>query len=100
MTLSTIMSGLIRENGCVSGIIRNCSQMLKDISGFANASRTFSDNACRAEVWDRVSNREGEDLLVYRLEAGEHILVIQQREDGTKIDWVLITNDMKFVPEE
>jgi hypothetical protein len=50
-------------------------------------------------VWDRVSNRGGDDPVSFYLEAGEHTLVIKQREDGTKIDRILITGDTEFVPE-
>ena len=56
-------------------------------------------------AWDPVSNRDvGGDVrdafnpAVYYLEAGEHTLIIKQREDGTKIDRILITNDMEYVP--
>jgi hypothetical protein len=50
-------------------------------------------------VWDKVSNRAGVDPVVYYLEAGEHTLIIKQREAGTKIDKILITSDLEFVPE-
>jgi len=50
-------------------------------------------------VWDQVKNRGGPDPVVYYLEAGEHVLTIAQREDGTKIDRILITNDLGYVPE-
>ena len=50
-------------------------------------------------VWDQVSNRDGADPIVYYLEAGQHSLVIMHREDGTKIDKILITNDPAYVPE-
>jgi hypothetical protein len=49
--------------------------------------------------WDRVSNRGGSDPVVYSLVAGPHTLVIKQREDGLKLDRILITNDMAYVPQ-
>jgi hypothetical protein len=49
-------------------------------------------------VWDQVSQQGGEDAAVFTLEAGTHTLVIKQREDGTKLNKLLITNDLKFVP--
>jgi hypothetical protein len=49
-------------------------------------------------VWDHVSHEGGEDPVVFALEAGTHTLIIQQREDGTKLTKLLITNDRKFVP--
>jgi hypothetical protein len=50
-------------------------------------------------LWDQVSNRGGSDPVVYHLEAGEHVLTIKQREDGTKIDKIVITNDPAYVPQ-
>jgi len=50
-------------------------------------------------VWDQVSDRGFSDPVIYFLEVGVHTLVIKQREDGTKIDRILITNDMGYVPE-
>lgn len=53
-------------------------------------------------TWDVVSNRTGDDLRdasnpqLYRLEAGWHTLTIKQREDGTKIDTIIITNDLSL----
>ena len=52
-----------------------------------------------AWVWDRVSNRGGEDPVVYWLSAGQHTLLIKQREAGTKLDRILITNDLVYVPQ-
>ncbi|MCK5255430.1 MAG: hypothetical protein KAQ81_05355, partial [Deltaproteobacteria bacterium] len=50
-------------------------------------------------VWDQVSDRGIADPVIFYLEMGVHTLVIKQREDGTKIDRILITNDMGYVPE-
>jgi hypothetical protein len=50
-------------------------------------------------LWDRVNDRGGNDPVVYHLKAGEHMLRIKQREDGTKIDKISITNDPAYVPE-
>jgi PKD repeat protein len=38
------------------------------------------------------------DPAVFTLSAGEHTLRILQREDGAKLDKLLITNDMSYVP--
>ena len=48
--------------------------------------------------WDPGSNRNGADPNIYYLEAGEHVLTIKQRESGTKIDKIVITNDPAYVP--
>ncbi len=45
-------------------------------------------------TWDRVSNRGGDDPVVYHLSTGSHTLVIGVREDGSMIDVVDITNDL------
>jgi hypothetical protein len=50
-------------------------------------------------VWDLVNNRGGADPVVYFLTAGSHVLTIKQREDGTKIDKILITDDMQYTPQ-
>ena len=50
-------------------------------------------------TWDSV-NGNGQDPLVFNLSAGTHTLRISGREDGTKLDRLLITNDMAFVPSE
>ena len=50
-------------------------------------------------VWDLVSDRDGADPVSFYLDAGEHTLIIKHREDGAKIDKILITDDMEFIPE-
>ena len=55
-------------------------------------------------AWDLVSKRQYSDPrdtsnpYIYYLTAGTHTLNIKQREKGTKIDQILITNDLNFVP--
>ena len=48
-------------------------------------------------TWDIVSTQDAE---VYRLEPGAHTLTVSQREDGTKLDKILITNDLELIPDE
>jgi hypothetical protein len=50
-------------------------------------------------VWDMVNNRGVADPVIYSLGAGTHTLIVKQREDGAKIDRILITNDMGYVPQ-
>ena len=51
-------------------------------------------------VWDQVNNvLDGSDPVLFSLEAGQHTLTIKQREDGTKIDKILITKDLEYIPE-
>ena len=53
-------------------------------------------------TWDVVSDRAVDDPRSatspkkYRLEAGFHNLTIKQREDGTKLDTIFVTNDTKL----
>lgn len=50
--------------------------------------------------WDGVNDRGVGDPALFLLEAGEHTLTIKQREDGAKIDKILITNDFDYTPTE
>lgn len=49
-------------------------------------------------VWDQVNNRGGANPVLFTLSAGTHTLRIAQREDGTKLDKLLITDDLGFIP--
>jgi fibronectin type 3 domain-containing protein len=57
-------------------------------------------------TWDVVSVRNLDDVRdasaphIYHLEAGEHTLTIKQREDGTKLDMVVITNKLDMSPAD
>jgi len=55
--------------------------------------------------WDAVNHwGSGEEFIpeidpvIFTLSAGEHTLKIKQREDGIKLDRLLITNNMSYVP--
>ena len=49
--------------------------------------------------WDDVHNASsGNAVSTYSLAAGSHTLTIAYREDGTRLDRVLITNDAAFTP--
>jgi hypothetical protein len=47
-------------------------------------------------VWDQAAS---DTTPVFFLEAGVHTLTIKQRESGTKIDRILVTNDLEYVPQ-
>ena len=49
-------------------------------------------------LWDKVSNRRGENPVRSILGAGTHTIKIKLREDGTKIDKLLLTNDVGLIP--
>ena len=48
--------------------------------------------------WDDVHNGTASATMTYSLAAGTHTLTFAYREDGTRLDRVLITNDLAFVP--
>ncbi len=56
-------------------------------------------------IWDVVTERDFSAAFdttspnVYQLSAGTHTIEFAQREDGAKLDRILITNDPGYVPE-
>jgi hypothetical protein len=57
-------------------------------------------------TWDVVSQRNVNDdrnasnPLVYHLSAGTHTLTVKQREDGARLDKILVTNDLSMTAAE
>jgi arylsulfatase A-like enzyme len=49
--------------------------------------------------WDRVNNRDIADPVVFILTEGVHVIKVKLREDGTKLDKMLLTNNIFFVPK-
>jgi hypothetical protein len=50
--------------------------------------------------WDTVNDRGNADTVVYTLGRGEHTIRLKLREDGTKLDKLLLTNGMfTFTPQ-
>ena len=52
-----------------------------------------------AWTWDRVNSDSADPLLFSWPAAGPHTLVIKQSEDGARLDRLLITSNLAFVPE-
>ena len=48
--------------------------------------------------WDPIGDRGGSKLAVFNLSTGVHTIKVKAREDGTKLDQMLLTNDLDFVP--
>jgi arylsulfatase A-like enzyme len=48
--------------------------------------------------WDVVNNRGRIDPVIFSLKKGTHTVKIVLREDGVKLDKMLLTNDLDFVP--
>jgi len=48
--------------------------------------------------WDQVNDRFGPDPVMFTLAPGVHTIRIKLREDGTKLDKILLTNDTHSVP--
>jgi len=58
-------------------------------------------------TWDQVTWRGNGsydapqfDPVVFHLNSGTHTLIIKERESGTKLDKLLLTNDFSFVPTD
>ena len=48
--------------------------------------------------WDKVNDRDILDPVRFILTSGVHTIKIKLREDGTKLDKLLLTNNVDFVP--
>ncbi|MCI0528192.1 MAG: SBBP repeat-containing protein, partial [Nitrospira sp.] len=49
-------------------------------------------------TWDRVGNLGGPDPVSFNLSQGTHTFVVSGREDGSRLDKLIVTNDPNFVP--
>lgn len=58
---------------------------------------TFTGNGSNW-TWDLVNNSGAQDPIVYTLAAGSHTLRVRWREDGARIDRLILTNGVDFVP--
>ncbi|MBI5364013.1 MAG: hypothetical protein HZA53_12590 [Planctomycetes bacterium] len=50
-------------------------------------------------TWDKVNDTAAQDPILWNLTAGSHTLRIRWREDGTKLDRVIVTSDPAYVPQ-
>jgi hypothetical protein len=62
-----------------------------------------SDNLWEIEAgnywhWDAVNDRDDADPVKFSLPSGVHTIKLKLREDGTKLDKMLLTNNVAFVP--
>jgi len=48
--------------------------------------------------WDQINSRFGPDPVIFSLGPGGHIIKIIRRDDGTKLDKMLLTDDLSFMP--
>jgi hypothetical protein len=48
--------------------------------------------------WDTVNNRGKADPVKFFLTEGIHTITLKVREDGTKLDQMVLTNDLSFIP--
>ena len=48
--------------------------------------------------WDAVNDLDAADPVKFSLNAGDHTIKMKLREDGTKLDKILLTNNATFVP--
>lgn len=69
---------------------------------FDTAEGTWSPNW----QWSRVNGRGGTGVpltlnpRLFSLTAGSHTLTLRAREPNTRVDRVIVTNEMTFVPTE
>ncbi|MGD9216830.1 MAG: PKD domain-containing protein [Desulfobacteraceae bacterium] len=69
------------------------------VSMDGNTPATWHTQKSESWIWNQVNDRASTEPVIYHLEAGQHTLTIHQREDGTKIDKILVTKDMAYAPE-
>jgi len=50
--------------------------------------------------WAEVHTRDGDGPVLFDLTAGVHVIKVKLREDGTKLDKLLLTNNITFNPTE
>ena len=55
-----------------------------------------SDTSPQPWVWDQAASST---TPIFYLEVGSHTLTIKQRESGTKLDKLIITNDLNLIPQ-
>jgi hypothetical protein len=48
--------------------------------------------------WDNINDRKLSDPVMFNLSSGTHTIKIKLREDGTKLDKLLLTNNLCIVP--
>lgn len=51
-------------------------------------------------AWDLVNNSGAQDPILYNLSAGQHTLRVRWRDDGAKLDRLILTNGAEFVPAD
>ncbi|MCK5509952.1 hypothetical protein KAI65_00205 [Candidatus Parcubacteria bacterium] len=50
--------------------------------------------------WDQAGSASNGDPIIFYLDAGEHTLIVKQRERWTKLDKILVTNNPNYAPTE
>jgi hypothetical protein len=80
---------------------------IKSIDGGSNSFYVSIDNGeygiwdtqiSNTWLWEHVVSRSVDGPVVIHLDAGKHTLIIKHREQMAKIDKILITNDMDYIP--
>ena len=69
------------------------------ISVDGNEYALWDTRVAKTWIWDQVANRNVADPVIFYLEAGEHTLTVKHRERMTKLDKILITNDVEYIPQ-
>jgi hypothetical protein len=96
-TFSVDISGTYRIWARVMAPSSNDDSFFVSMDG--SAYKIWDTARSTSWIWDLVNARNGADPLEFQLSAGTHTLTIMQREDGTKLDRILITSDAQYVPQ-
>jgi hypothetical protein len=85
-----IMWGRVKISG------KNDNSFFLEIdNGYDNLWDISSGNSWH---WDAVNFRDRVDPVILTLFEGKHTIKVKLREDGTKLDKLLLTNDVSFIP--
>lgn len=97
-TFNVTAAGAFRLWGLVSAPTSADDSFWVKVDSGANLPWTcFSGNGA-AWTWDRANDSAAQDPIVWNLTPGSHTLRIRWREDGTKLDRLILTSDPALVP--
>jgi hypothetical protein len=96
-TFNLSTSGTYRIWGRVLAPTKSDDSFFVSMDG--GAYKVWDIQECSSWAWDLVNSLKENDPLLFKLSAGTHTLTLMQREDGTKIDRILITSDTQYFPQ-
>jgi hypothetical protein len=96
-TFEVPVSGNYRIWGRIKAADTNDNSFFVSVDGAEYA--LWDTPVSKTWLWDPVADRGGDDPVIFSLDAGKHTLIVKLREDGTKLDRILVTGDMEYIPE-